>query len=280
MECCWQELLQILPARLRQDVDRYGRASMTELRIRISRPVEIVTTTGIHWLQYLSSKEDIQYCINAATRYSPWISESIFDGYVTASGGHRIGVCGEWVYNGQAVKNVNHITSLCIRVARDMVGCSRKVPINNNSILIIGSPGTGKSTLLRDMIRRMSDTYNTAVTVVDERRELFPISNGIFAFNPGKRTDVMYGCKKADGIEIALRTMSPQLIAVDEITALEDCNALEKAAWCGVRLLATAHAGNIQEFMERTIYRPIIEKKIFRRIISMNSDKSWREDVL
>jgi stage III sporulation protein AA len=107
---------------------------------------------------------------------------------------------------------------------------------------------------------------------VDERGEIFP---GGDVFDPGVRTDVLTGCSKAQGVEIALRTMGPKCIAVDEITAKEDCQALVNAGWCGVDLLATAHAANREDLYMRPVYRPIIETGLFERMIILKRDKSW-----
>ena len=139
------------------------------------------------------------------------------------------------------------------------------------ALLILGPPGAGKTTLLRDIIRHRSNG-GKIVSVVDERGELFPCGN---LFDPGTRTDVLTGCSKAQGVDIALRTMSPKCIAVDEITAQEDCQALVSALWCGVDLLATAHAANCNDLQSRPIYRPLIQTGLFKQVIVLSRDKSW-----
>ena len=163
-------------------------------------------------------------------------------------------------------------SSLCIRVARDFPGLASRYACYTGSILIIGPPGSGKTTFLRDLIRQLS--MRETVAVVDERRELFPAN----AFPQGSAVDVLSGCPKRVGIEILLRTMGPKTIAIDEITAEEDCAALLHASWCGVRLIATAHAANMNDLESRSIYSKIINKKLFAHIIIIGRDKSLHEE--
>ena len=218
MKCHWSELLNLLPFWLREPVDKLGKEDMQELRLRIYSPPEVKTGRGSFWLERNVSVEDISYCLNMATRYSPWTSGSIKDGFLTAQGGHRIGICGECVYDGDKLKNINQVSSVCIRIAREYPKVSGTTFHDRDSVLIIGSPGSGKTTFLRDLICKTSNHYEGAVTVVDERRELFPCTGGKFLFERGKRTDILSGCRKTIGIEMAIRTMGPSVVAVDEIT--------------------------------------------------------------
>ena len=280
MRCQWQEFLNLLPVWLRQEVDKRGKDDLQELRLRLNSPPELVKQNGSVWLSRMVNSDDLSFCLNTATRYSPWTSASITDGFVTAAGGHRIGLCGECVYEGNTMKNMAPLTSVCIRIAREFSGVSGEIYKAKGSVLIIGSPGSGKTTFLRDLICRISEYGNGSVVALDERRELFPCNGGMFFFERGRRTDVLSGCHKREGLEMALRTMGPSVIAVDEITNIADCAALSYAAWCGVRLIATAHATCKKDLYDRKIFRPILESKIFRTLITILPNKSWIEEVI
>ena len=174
--------------------------------------------------------------------------------------------------DGNMVRGIRNLSSLCIRVARDFPGIAARAAGIKGNILVIGSPGSGKTTLLRDLIRQISDSGQT-VTVVDERGELFPTG-----FEQGRRTDVLTGCSKAQGLDMALRTMGPSCIAVDEITAQSDCQALQECGWCGVRLLATAHASDLNDLKSRPVYRPLLESCIFENVLVLQRDKTWHTE--
>ena len=164
---------------------------------------------------------------------------------------------------------IRNITSLCIRIARDFPGISRDLAAIKGSILILGAPGWGKTTLLRDLIRSKSQAGNY-ISVVDERQELFPEG-----YDRGPRTEVLSLCRKDQGIDMVLRTMCPKILATDEITAAADCAALQHAAWCGVALLATAHASGLADYLHREVYMPLVKQNLFDTIVVLHQDKSW-----
>lgn len=269
MRCAWKELISVLPRWMREDVDTYGKDTLQELRLRINQPPELIRKQGSMVLSRSVTEEDLIFCINAASHYSPWAAASVSRGYLTAPGGHRIGLCGEAVCKDGQVETIRNVRSLCIRVARDFPEIGKDLP-TAGSLLILGAPGWGKTTLLRDLIRTRSDR-SVQMGVVDERGELFPGD----AFPSGKCTDILTGCAKAEGIHMLLRTMGPQCIAVDEITQPEDCAALTQAAGCGVSLLATAHASKPEDLRRRIVYRPLLESGIFDRVVILRQDKSW-----
>ena len=276
MKCAWQAYLDVLPLWMRNQVDDIGREHLQELRLRIGRPPELILTHMNQFLDRKVSMDDLDFCMNAATQYSPWTSTTVADGYFTAAGGHRIGICGDAVILNDKLTTVKNVTSLCLRVARDISGVGLQAAMLSGSLLILGSPGRGKTTLLRDIIRIKSNHGPGAVGVVDERREIFPMVSGSFCFSPGMRTEVLSGCPKSVGIETMIRTMNPAFVAVDEITAELDCYALIKACYCGVSIIATAHGENMHDFIHRPVYKPIVENKVFNNIIVMQPDMSWK----
>ncbi|MGM9603581.1 MAG: ATPase, T2SS/T4P/T4SS family [Faecousia sp.] len=267
MICPWKELLSILPQWLRSQLSPYE-GELQELRMRCGRPAELVLATGVKWLTGTVAQDDLNFCVNTASRYSPWAATTVSQGYITAPGGHRIGICGEAVMKDGQLSGIRTVRSLCIRVARDFPGLARRIHFRGQAMLILGAPGWGKTTLLRDISRAVAE--DDTVAVVDERQELFPPG-----FPTGKRMDILYGCSKRQGIETVLRTMGPDCIAVDEITAQEDCQALIHASGCGVRLIATAHAAGMSDFRRRSVYSSLRESRIFDTFLILDKDKSF-----
>ena len=273
MKCMSNELYCILPPRLRSRIASDELPALQEIRLRIDKPVSIRTDTGIKPLDTSVTKDDLSFVINAASHYSPWNAVTAAKGYLTAPGGHRIGICGDVVVNNGQVQGIRTPTSICIRVAKDFPGIGRAVDLRD-SILILGPPGSGKTTLLRDLIRRICNEDRGTVSVVDERAEIFPHVGGKPCFDSGNTVDILTGCCKPCGIEMVLRSMGPDWIAVDEITAVQDCEALSQAGWCGVKLLSTAHASGVQDLMQREIYRSLVQMKLFSHVVILRRDKS------
>jgi len=251
-------LLAVLPQRLRCECFD----NVQEVRLRLGRPPRLMTGAGCRDLEGTVGEQDLSFVVNAASRYSPWNARTMKDGYLTAPGAHRIGVCGRGAGEG-----LSELTSLCIRVARDLSGIAAGLPLEE-SLLILGPPGCGKTTLLRDHIRRVSK--NRTVSVVDERQELF-----CEGFAAGENMDVLSGVEKPRGIDMVLRSMGPEVIAVDEVTGQADCEALLRAAWCGVRLLATAHADSVRDLHRRSVYRPLAEAGLFTKAAVLDHRQRW-----
>ena len=136
MNCAWQDYLYILPSWLRQEADKH-RLTLLETRLRINRETEFVTRSGSFWLSRPTSSDDLNFCINSATKYSPWNAATSSQGYITAPGGHRIGVCGEVVVKDKQPVGIRNLTSLCIRVARDFPGIAENADnIRSDAIIM------------------------------------------------------------------------------------------------------------------------------------------------
>ena len=273
MNCNWSAFMAVLPSWMRNEVDKY-QDDLLELRLRLGLPAELITAKRIIHLNQIITIRDLEFCVNSASQYSPWSAKTSSNGYITIDGGHRVGICGHTAGEGRALAFRN-ITSLCIRVAREFANISKDLWNLPGSILVIGRPGCGKTTLLRDIIVQRSNHTCGQVGVVDERGEIFPFAKGKPCFETGVRTDILTGCDKLSGVEMLIRNMTPTTIAMDEITAAEDCKALIHAGWCGIDLIATAHAGSCEDLFSRPVYKPIIDSRLFSHLVTMQPDKTW-----
>ncbi len=271
MICAWKELLAILPLRMRREVDRLGRNEAQEIRLREGKPPELILAGKRFSLGDPITADDLHFVVNTACRYSPWTAATAGSGYITAPGGHRVGLCGEATVTGGNMTGFRVIRSVNIRIARDFPGIAESLADAGGNLLLLGPPGSGKTTLLRDLIRQRSRHENVAV--VDERGELFP--KGL---DTGHSVDILTGCGKPQGIDSVLRTMGPDTVAVDEITAAADCDALVQAGWCGVRLLATVHGTDRRDLISRRVYKPILDSGLFDTLVILKRDKSFRTE--
>ncbi len=271
----------LLPPRLRrwaEGLPPAEQARAEELRLRAGQPLTAVLPAGEVPLSGAErvEPEELGLVLEIATRASAHAAlEKLRHGFFTVEGGHRIGVCGSAVVKEGAVYSLSRLSSLAIRVARQVRGAAADVADRLwegdrlRSTLILSPPGGGKTTLLRDLIRVISDGGThppLRVGVADERGELAALWNGVPQLEVGAHTDVMDGCPKGAGLLMLLRGMNPQVLAADELTAPEDCAALTLAANCGVSLLCTAHAAGLQDLKARPIYRPLLEGGCFQRL--------------
>ena len=201
--------------------------------------------------------------------------EDLCRGYVTVEGGHRVGICGKAVMENGRIKTIKEVSSLNIRRSREVRGCADKLmkilfDEENRfiSALIVSPPKCGKTTLLRDIIRQVSQR-GLRVSLVDERSEIAAVYKGVAQHDIGKRTDVMDGCKKSEGINLMIRSMSPPVVCTDEIGSAEDVYAIKEAVTAGIGVLTTVHGSSMEELRLSKIGQ-LIDEKIFGRYIFMS----------
>ena len=257
--------------------------NLEELRIGSGRPLRLRYPQAEREFWPKTEPQMVEGVLQCACHHSVYAySETIRQGYVTMEGGHRIGICGFGVTENGDVRTIKEPSSLNIRIARQVLGCAELLlPDLSASTLVLGPPGSGKTTLLRDAVRLLSEKRRQTIGLVDERGELSAIANGMNQMDIGTRTDVMANVPKAKAIMMLLRAMTPTWIALDEITAAEDILAMEQAAYCGVRLLATAHGDGMEDLTRRPLYRRLMETGVFQQVVVLKRDKSYEvQEVL
>lgn len=266
-----------------------------EIRIRVNRPLMVVTSNGDYFINsngnlcdkysdsYISKISDIHQSVELMTENSIYAhQDEMKNGYLTLSGGHRIGIVGKTIIDNGIIKSIKDISSINIRIARQIKGCANIVIpfiINDKSIyhtLIISPPNCGKTTLLRDIIRQISggiekhSYIGIKVGIVDERSEIAACHKGIPQNDIGIRSDVLDSCPKSQGISMLVRSMSPNVIATDELGTLEDIKAVKEALCAGIKIITTAHAGDINELINKSGIGKLAKGGLFERIIILN----------
>lgn len=279
------QVLKYCPEEIMQAVEALGSAQkerIEEIRLRMGQGA-CVGIEGREWLlkrgrqPVLVDGAMLASVVNKASAFSSYaVMRMLHSGFLTVEGGHRIGVCGTVQPHGSE-GTMKDISSVNLRVARQVFGFADAAMnllwAKPQSTLIIGPPGCGKTTLLRELLRQLSDRLHFRVAVVDERWEIAGSVGGVPQFQVGKHTDILSGAGKAAGIEMLLRGMNPEWIAVDEITAKDDVEAIGHACYCGVRLLATAHAYGREDLAARPVYRQLLSLGLFQNLIVMDREK-------
>ncbi len=280
-----ETLLNSLPNTIAEIIKRVPpseRTQVEEIRIRVNRPVEITMKGTPTFLPYIIQPEDAFHLMNKISCFSIYaLEEELKRGYVTVSGGHRIGLAGKVILEEGKVKAIRDVSSFNIRIARERIGISEAViPFVFKTewlhTMIIGPPQTGKTTLLRDLARAISTGNGVKrieavkVGIVDERSEIAGSVNGIPQLTFGNRVDVLDACPKAEGMMMMIRSMSPDVLIVDEIGRKEDAEAIMEAVHAGIKLFMTTHGSNLDEIRKRPSLKEILDQKIFQRFIVLS----------
>lgn len=294
-EARFQQAAALLPPALRrivQNLPATVQEGAEELRLRVGRPLAVTLPGGEMSVtgEKTVTAEEVLLVLEIASRGSIHTAlEQVRHGFLTVAGGHRIGVCGSGVLREGRVQNLKNISSVNIRIAKEVRGAARQVLENLKengelmSTLILSPPGCGKTTLLRDLVRCISDGEGTEpmrVGLVDERGEIAAMENGLPQMDVGRRTDVLEGCPREEALMMLLRGMNPQVLAVDEITAEADAGALSAAAGCGVILLATTHSTKVSELFDRQSCGRLLERGVFRRAVYITFNRGKRNYIV
>ncbi len=280
-------LCNILPEWLYQMlVKNYSLDEVYEIRIRINKPIminhkgkylKLEDCRGFQKTTIIGSVELINYVVSVATKQSIYAyNNQIKNCYISTDSGIRIGLCGTVVYDEGNVSTIKNISSLNIRISHEVVNCSEKIinliaGVNEiKNTLIISPPGAGKTTLVRDVVSKLTNFKINNILVVDERFEIAGLS-GLSNFNLGDAVDVISGSEKCFAFDSVLKTMNPSVIVTDEISKEVDIESIKQAVKSGVKVIATAHAKNILDLKTKKYFKLLIDEKYFERIVVLST---------
>ncbi len=258
-----------------------GDVGLNEIRIRANRKLALLVDGKELFADYIPSADEVACIFARLCKNSPYaFAEDIKNGFITVGGGHRVGIAGKVLQNGA----IRDISALNIRVSGAVKGCAAKVmphvtrsDCDIYNTLVISPPCAGKTTLIRDMARLLSDGWGMGVFrgvnvgIVDERSEIAACRQGVPMHEVGMRTDVYDGCKKQHGIFMMLRAMSPKVIVTDEIGGEGDFAAIEGAMNSGVRIIATAHGSSVEDIKARRVIANMIREGFFEKYIVLSA---------
>lgn len=274
-----EEIFKIFPQKLLKELAVYlDNSKLQEIRLKEGKYVILYLGEREIVNNYKVTRADIKFILQRISNYSLFAFEDeIKQGFITMKGGHRIGLAGECVMDGDDVRTIKNITSLNIRLCKQIIGCSKKVvpyiveegEVKNT--LIISPPKCGKTTLLRDIVRDISQNYKKKVVVVDERSEIAACYEGVPQMTLGIRTDVLDNCIKSKGMIMAIRSLSPEVIVCDELGTDDDISALMMAYNSGVKIITSIHGYGINDLKNRRIFKDVIDNNILERIIILSN---------
>lgn len=259
-----------------------------EIRIRVNKRVSLKYGQENIFINYVITKEEMDNILDRIFKGSRYTYQNeIVNGFVTIDGGHRVGLTGEVIIDDGNIININNISSLNIRISRIIKDVSLFLDdyiVNDNSIcntLIVSVPGQGKTTILKDLIRRISDgkiygLRSLNVSVVDERCELATNIDKEGMNNLGERTDVISNVSKDKGMRILIRSMAPDVIVVDEIGTKDDVEAIKYAVTSGIKGIFTAHGDSFERLIKSPILRELIDLNIIERIIVLSKTEKGK----
>ena len=262
---------------------------LNEIRLRVNMPIVLHISgknyylsgeglTGNKNMAIVCTQDMLSEIIRRASEHSLYaINHQLKQGFITISGGIRVGIAGEVVVDNHRVKTIKNFDGINIRVPHEVQGCSLNafnyiMQDTFLNTLIVSPPGGGKTTFIRDILYQLSNhNYCYNVLLVDERYEIANCFNGVPQLNVGIFTDVYSGCNKLYGFENGVRSMRPDIIATDELANTEDLEALKYVANCGVKVLSSVHAASIEELRQKPGFKDILDSKVFKRFVVLSS---------
>lgn len=274
----WQETTQFLshcmPRQLGRLLMHQEEGSVREIRVRAGGCAALVTATGDAVCSTPLTAAQVSQMAEALCEHALYArAEEQRQGFVALRGGHRMGLCGRVIMQGQSVRALREISSLCIRVAGQWKGAADALLPHMQdgngfvrSTLIVGMPGSGKTTMLRDACRSLSQT-GRHMCVVDERGEIAAMLEGTPQLDVGPNTDVLDGCTKEAGLRWMLRAMSPDVLVTDELGSAMDIQAVSEAARSGVSVLASLHGRDLETALSGGLLYQLVQNRLFSRYV-------------